>query len=460
MSAPAPAVSDFASADLDASASAAGSEVRRRIDEAPLSSGQILVVALLVLMAVADGYDLLAIALVAPVVSHDWGIAKAALGIVLAAGLIGMAAGSLVISPLADTRGRKPIVVAGLILTSAGTILSAFTHTPLQLGACRLITGIGIGTMGPLITTMAAEFANARRRGFVVSLSTLGQPLGGLICGITAATVLRHHSWTWIFLLGGVGTAAMIPLVIMALPESPSFLISRRPAGALDRLNHVLVRFGQPPTPKLPLQPVIARTSYRALFTSGLAAVTLRLTLINVLVIMAAYYVISWLPQLVADAGFAPSTAGLVSVVVSVVGIPGGVLMGALSAGAGPNRLAAIAMIGFGIAIAALGFAPPVLSIILLCSGACGFFLSGSLGVFYAAVADSFTPLTRASGVGFVSGVARAFSALGPALAGIMFQVGATRGQVSLLFAVAVILAGLLFAKRPPIRQLETRAAS
>lgn len=420
-------------------------EVRQALDAAPLSRGQFLAIALVVLMAVVDGYDLLAMSLVAPVVSHEWGMGKGVLGLVLAAGLAGMAAGSLLISPFADILGRKPVLVTGLALTAVGTIASAASHSALTLGICRGVTGLGIGAMAPLLATVAAELANARRRGLVVTISTLGQPIGGIIGGLTAAAVLRHQSWTFIFLFGGIGTTLLIPIVALSLPESTSFLASRRPPGALTRLNAVLARFGQPPLSRLPSHETAGQTSYRALFAPGLAATTLRLTVINVLVVMAAYYLISWLPQLIADAGFAASTAGLVSVVVSLIGIPGGLLLGALSAEAGAARLAAGAMIGLGIALACLGFAPPVMPIILGCAAACGFFLSGCTGAFYAAVADSFTPLSRASGIGFVMGVGRIFSALGPLIAGQMFQFGANRGEVSLLFAAGAVLAGIFF---------------
>ncbi len=422
------------------------SKIRERLDLAPLSRAQMFAVGLIVAMSVVDGYDLLAMSLVAPVVSHDWGIGKAALGVVLAASLMGMAAGSLLISPLADVLGRKPVLLSGLVLTSIGTILSAFTHNVAQLGASRGLTGLGIGIMVPLLATMAAEFSNAKRRGLLITLSTLGQPLGGIIGGLTAAAILRHHSWTLVFLYGGIGTALLVPIIALTLPESPSYLISRRPTRALERLNAVLTWFAQSPVLELPPRPSDEPSSYRALFKGDLRAVTLRLTFINVLVVMAAYYLISWLPQLIADAGFAPSTAGLVSVVVSVVGIPGGIFLGVLTAGSGPQRLAGGAMIGLGLALAALGYVPPKLPLILVCSAACGFFLSGCTGVFYAAVADSYTALTRASGIGFVMGIGRVFSAFGPLTAGALFQAGASRGEVSLMFGACVILAGILFA--------------
>ena len=413
-----------------------------------------MAIALTGVMALVDGYDLLSMSLVAPVVSHDWGLSKMTLGLVLAGGLAGTAIGSLLLAPLADTLGRKPMVLAGLVLTCIGTLLSGLSRNAAELEVCRLATGVGIGVMVPLITALAAEFSNARRRGLSVSFSTVGQPTGGILGGLAAAVILKSHHWAPVFIWSGLATIVLIPVVALALPESPAFLTSRRPANALPRLNRILVRFGQAPLTRLPPQPDVRRVSYRALFAPGEAATTVRFTVINVLIVTAAFYLITWLPQLMADAGFAPSTASLVLVMVSLVGIPGSLILGALAAGAGSVRLAAGAMVAFGVALAALGFAPPVLALVLLCAGACGFFFSGCTGVFYAAVSEVFTPLTRASGIGFVMGVGRIFSALGPLLAGWMFTVGVNRGGVASVFALGSVLAGLLFAtstrRRPP----------
>ena len=83
---------------------------------------------------------------------------------------------------------------------------------------------------------------------------------------------------------------------------------------------------------------------------------------------------------------------------------------------------------------------------LLLAAAACGFFLFGSTGVFYATMAMAFTPSTRTSGAGFVMGVGRVSSAVGPYFAGWLFAAGLVRGQVSLIFAVLAVAAGVILA--------------
>jgi MFS family permease len=293
---------------------------------------------------------------------------------------------------------------------------------------------------------MAAEFSNARRRGLSVAATTTGFALGGVTGGLIAAALLKSQPWGWVFYIGAAVGAVLFLLAAIALPESPAYLTDRRPVNALPRLNRVLQRLGQAPVAVLPPSSERSRASYRGLFAPGLAAMTIRFMVVYMLVVTAAYYLISWLPQLVADAGFAPSTAAMVSAITALVGVPAGLSFGALAARVGPLRLTSIAMIGFGAAIAALGFAPPTMPALLTAAAACGFLQSATTAVFYTSMTASFPPLVRVSGMGLVMGLGRLVSGLGPMLAGAMFAAGLTRSAVSLSFAALACLGGVILA--------------
>ena len=409
-----------------------------------MSRVQIVAVLVTVLLSALDGYDVLSMSFVAPAVSHAWGMNHASLGLVLSCGLVGMAIGSLGLAPLADMAGRLPIVFAAVVVMAAGSLLSAFTHTAAELAWCRVLTGLGIGVQVAVINPLAAEYANQRRRALAVSFMAVGYPIGGVVGGLTTAGLMRAHGWPALFIVGAVAGLLLLPAIAVWLPESPAYLITRQPKKGLQRLNAFLVRCGHPALPTLPNTPPAQRTAYGALFAPGMAAITLRITLVNLLATMAAYYVLSWLPQMVADAGFPPSTASLVSVAASLVGVAAGLSLGALAVFTGPARLAAGSMIGLGVAIAAFGYAPSSLPLLISAAGACGFFLFGSTGVFYATLATTFTAGTRASGSGFVMGVGRVGSAIGPYFAGWMFSSGVSRGAVSLMFAALVAIAGVI----------------
>lgn len=84
-------------------------------------------------------------AFVAPAVSRDWQLDKAVLGLLLSSGLLGMAAGSIFVAPLADRLGRRTVVLGCLALMTAGAAASALSTSVVLLAASRVVTGSGSG---------------------------------------------------------------------------------------------------------------------------------------------------------------------------------------------------------------------------------------------------------------------------------------------------------------------------
>ncbi len=425
------------------------------LDLQPLSGRQVGVLALALLLGVLDGYDALAMAFAAPAVGREWGLGKGALGLLLSSGLIGMAFGSLVLSPLGDRVGRRPVVLGALALMTAGSLLSGFAQAPAVLFACRVLTGLGIGVMVAMTTLISAEFANARHRPLAVGVvATAGFPLGGVIGGLTAAALLPTLGWRWVFLVGAFGGGAFLVAAAVVLPESPGYLAALRSPDALTRLNRTLAGLGHAAIPALPPTGERGRAGYRALFAPGMAGATMRLAAVIVLLSSSAYYLLNWIPQFVTDMGFSPSTGSRVSAFSNLIGVPGGALAGAFAARFRPGRVAAVVMIGMGLSVAAFGFTPARLPLVMLSAALFGFFLSAAVAATYGLIAATFPPLLRASGVGLILGAGRIASAIGPALAGLLLGRSVPKGEVSLGFAVgpliaAVIIAGLVRRSAP-----------
>ncbi|MES2260357.1 MAG: MFS transporter [Pseudomonadota bacterium] len=432
------------------------------LDKRPMTRRQILAILLTICIAVLDGYDLSSMSFVAPVLSAAWGIDKAALGVLLASGLVGMAIGSLGLSPFADRFGRKPIILCALVLVTLGSLGCGLSESQIPLIVCRAVTGLGMGALVSVMATINGEFANTRNRSLTVACTVVGLPLGGAIGGVVSAAVLRGHDWHWVFLIGAFAGALMIVLVLALLPESPAFLVAKRPPHALERLNAALRRLGHAPVYALPPSPKVDGVSYRVLFSASMAPVTVRFIVVNVLMVMGGYYIMNWLPQIITSLGFAASTAILVTSTTSLLGVASPLVFGALTRRFSTLKMAAFVMCGFGAALVLLGFVLPVLWMFIAAACAASFFLSGSAAMFQASLVETFPPNTRASAVGFILGVGRIASGLGPYLAGLMFAAGMTRETVSLSFAVLAVIAGLLVNARraKPMRLTSARLHS
>jgi len=425
------------------------------LDHAPLRFRQFLVLLIALLLAALDGYDALSMAFVAPVLATEWGIDKSITGILLSSSLVGMAIGAITLSPLADKLGRRTVVLGALGIMTVGTTLSALAGSVPILAAARLVTGIGIGVMIAMTTLLSAEFTNMKRRPLAVAaVATMGFPLGGVVGGLGASAILKAATWHWVFFAGSIAGAVLFILVFLTLPESPTFLIAKRAHDALDRTNRVLSRLGHSAILELPAAVDRQHIRYRALFEPGLRPIVFRLTATAVLIATSSYYILNWMPQMVVDAGFTPSQGSLVSAQSGMIGFLGGVIFATFASRFPPTRVAATAMVGAALALAAVGLVPPVLTLFVVSAGVLGFCLAGTTGMLYTILATTFPAGLRASGMGFVMGVMRIASAAGPALAGFMFAQGMTRAGVSLIFAVGPLVAAVLIAtlpKRPVI---------
>ncbi|MFC6978651.1 MFS transporter [Microbulbifer taiwanensis] len=284
---------------------------RELIAESPMSRLQIVAVTLCVLLTALDGFDVLAISFAAPGIAGDWGIDRAALGVVLSMELIGMALGSLLLGNLADRMGRRRAIIGCLVLMSGGMYLAAIAGDVVTLSAIRMLTGIGIGGMLAATNAMAAEFSNRRRRHLAVTLMASGYPLGAIAGGTIASMLLAHFDWRSVFLFGALATALFLPLVWLWLPESVDYLVQKRPARALEKVNAVLVRMGRDRVAALPaVSKLQAGSGFRELLSPALMRSTLLLTLAYFAHIMTFYFMLKWIPKIVVDMGFAASAAG------------------------------------------------------------------------------------------------------------------------------------------------------
>ena len=123
-------------------------DIRALISHGPISAFKFVMLAVCVGLNMLDGFDVLVMSFTASDVSAEWKLTGSELGLLLSAGLVGMAAGSLFLAPRADRIGRRAIILICVIIVSIGMLLSGFCRSVLQLGVLRVVTGIGIGGKG------------------------------------------------------------------------------------------------------------------------------------------------------------------------------------------------------------------------------------------------------------------------------------------------------------------------
>src|SRR5882757_9163489 len=329
---------------------------RHTLARNPMSAIQIAVVAITIGLNALDGFDVLAISFASPGIARAWGIDRAALGFVLSMELFGMGAGSIFLGGVADKIGRRRTLLGCLVVMTLGMIMATRAQGVYDLSVWRVITGLGIGGMLAGTNAVAAEFSNDRRRSLNVSLMAIGYPIGAVVGGSIAAVLLKQGNWRVVFEFGAAATASFIPLVLWLVPESIAWLCHRQPAGALASVNRSLVRMGHEPIPQLPAVSLEARKrSVTDIFSPQLIRITVLVTLAYFLHITTFYFILKWVPKIVVDMGFTPSSAAGVLVWANVGGASGGAVLGLLSLRFGLKHLTMLVLVMSTIMVAVFG---------------------------------------------------------------------------------------------------------
>ncbi|MFI6896855.1 MFS transporter [Streptomyces sp. NPDC050256] len=408
-------------------------------------------IAVCVVLNTLDGFDVLVMSFTGKTISGEWHLDSGTLGLLLSSGLAGMALGALLVAPWADRIGRRPVILAGLAIAAGGMMLSSTSQNWQQLGALRLLTGIGIGAVLACSNVIAGEFASRRWRGLAVSLNSTGYAVGATVGGISSVALIEQHGWRSVFIAGGLATLAVIPLAFWLLPESLDFLLTRRPSNALRRVNALARRMQQPELASLPETDGTGSSTggIRSLLTHDLRRTTLVLWGAFFLVMAAFYFVTSWTPTLLVEAGMSSTQSLTGGTLLNLGGIFGTALLGALAA-----RYALISVLRTYLFVAAalvVAFSTSTDALTLaFCVGAViGVAVNGCIAGLYALTPGIYPAQLRATGVGAAISVGRVGAIIAPSAAGWLLDADWT--PLALYVATGAVFAAaglLLFAMR------------
>ncbi len=106
--------------------------------ERSMSRLQVGVIGLCSALNVLDGFDLQSVSFVAPILTREWHLSAATLGILFSLGLAGIAVGAPLLAIVADLRGRRSTILICLALISASVLASSAASTFFELALLRV----------------------------------------------------------------------------------------------------------------------------------------------------------------------------------------------------------------------------------------------------------------------------------------------------------------------------------
>ncbi len=422
--------------------------VRAQLNSRQMSFAQWEVVLLCTAINMLDGYDVLVMSFAAAPVAADWQLDPASLGLLLSAGLVGMALGSVVLGSLADSLGRKRLVHICLITVTIGMIVSAYTQSQLQLLVMRFVTGVGIGGMLATLTGLVSEYSNDKRRGICMGLLQSGYPLGALFGGMIAAQIIQFADWRSLFLFGGGLSAVLLPLIVIRLPESLDFLSRSDSSGVNNIKSRLLERFDlSEPQHSMVEDLDQAAGSWRSCFTPSETRInTLLLWSCYLALMFSFYFVVSWTPKILVDAGLSTSQGISAGAILQAGGLIGALVIGFLGSRYAVNKLAAWFLTFSVVMILAYGWADSDLTTLMILSAMMGFFLIGAMIGLYTIGPALYDSQSRVTGVGLAIGVGRLGAIAAPFAGGLMLEADLDVSLIYAVFAAPLVLA--IFAVR------------
>jgi MFS transporter, AAHS family, 4-hydroxybenzoate transporter len=176
---------------------------------------------------VLDGFDMQVIGFVAPILTAEFDVERGALAPVLAASLIGMGLGALIVGPIGDRVGRKNALLISILMFGANTLLASTAHSLPLLAFWRLLTGLGLGGALPNAMALMGEFSPPSWRSQAMAASIVGVPAGGMIGAAISAELLPLLGWRALFAFGGLLPLVWLAVIYFILPESPRYLATR-----------------------------------------------------------------------------------------------------------------------------------------------------------------------------------------------------------------------------------------
>lgn len=366
---------------------------------------------------------------------------------------------SAVISPVVgrvmDKRGPRFVIEVGVVLTAAGLLGATLMSAPWQLYATLgVLVGAGANCMSFSVQSQYLPNWFVRRRALAIALAFSGVGVGAILILPWLQTIILTEGWrNACWALGVMTLVVLLPinLIVTKRPQDMGLL----PDGAKEASAAAARRAAAIVDPNwTAIEWTVAKAvrTYRfwwlciGFFSGGYAWYAVQVHQTKYLV----------------EIGFTPMQAAWSLGLVAMVGIPGQILLGALSDRIGREIVWSIGAAGFAICYAALlalaaGPSEPLLYLMVLSQGVLGYSFTSLMGPVVAEIFEGphFGSIFSLIMVSLLVG-----GAMGPWVTGVLYDI---EGTYAVAFVVALgfsVLgaASIWFAAPGKVRMVAGRA--
>ena len=414
-----------------------------------------LVIVLVALAVVFDGYDTFVPAYVIKYVVKPWHLMPSQAGLLVSSGLIGFMIGALVHGSVADRIGRRATFLGGMWISGIFSLATAlFANSDGSFLVLRFLTGLGLGTLLPLATTYVTELAPARgRNAFVVWGAAVGWATGAVVASLVGIFLTPRFGWHALFWFASLSLIVTV-IAHRVLPESPRYLALRARFGELAvLLGHLRPDRAAAYRDATFSVPAATRDagSPLALLAPRYRRNTIVIWCCAFLILFDIYGLSGWLPTIMATRGEGFATSFGYGALLQLMSLLGAFACGALSDRRGSRKMPlTIWWLVGGVAVLLQAVVNSHVTNFLFIAAA-GFFVIGGQFILNNFTAVAYETELRATGVGMELGVGRLGAILGPYIGGLLQEHFAGAGSFFAAMAAASLLSAAIISFSRPV---------
>ncbi|XP_030376063.1 synaptic vesicle glycoprotein 2C [Scaptodrosophila lebanonensis] len=267
--------SDSKTKETDAVDSSAPVDFERAIEAAGFGLFNVILLLVSIPAAFASTFESSTMSFILPVAECDLHLTLTDKGVLNAVAYGGMTVSAIAWGYLADTKGRRKVLMYGFLVDAFCVFGSAISQNFAMLVIFKFLGGLVINGPAAVLYTYLTELHGAKHRsqvllvlGMVMSAAQLALPL--LAWGIFPREwdfeifgFLNIHSWHVFLFVCGV-PSLISGLILSILPESPRFLMSQgRNAEALQALQKIYVYNTRLPKETYPVKELVEEVPSR-----------------------------------------------------------------------------------------------------------------------------------------------------------------------------------------------------
>jgi MFS family permease len=378
-----------------------------------------------------DAFDVMLYALVIAALIRDLSLSTTTAGLLGSVTLVASGIGGVAFGLIADRAGRRPAMLASILVYSVFTAACGFAQSVWQLAVFRFLLGLGMGGEWTSGAAMVSETWPDKHRGKAVAVMQSSWAVGYAAAALVAAPVAASFGWRAVFFLGIV--PALLTLWIRrSVAESHVWLAAQKNTSSAPS------------------------ATLRDVFRGKFASTTALLTILSSATIFAYWGLNLWVPAFLSlpvergGLGFDATWTTFLVVTMQIGTFLGYVSFGYIADAIGRRK----SFIGFILTAAVLTLAYSATRdrwLLLGLGPLVAFFGTGFFSGFGTVTAEIYPTSVRAVAQGFTFNVGRFASAAAPFMVGALAQEHGF-GPAFALLAVALLIGAATWIWLPETR--------